>query len=417
MSTEIKLAVIIGFVALAVYLVSNRHGESHNEQTATDFEEPHNAGNVDDVNVVKDEEMNSVDENQEQTKSEEHRRAETEQIASEESLNLSKNVVEKVEMTHLSVTACGDRLEETVVMLKSAILLARRHLIAHIFAEDDLHLGFKQKLDAWPAHLHKRFTFKLYRISFPEGEKADEWKKLFKPCASQRLFLPYVLPEVDALIYVDTDILFMRPIDDLWDFFKEFNSSQLSALAPEHEDAAAGWYNRFAMHPYYGPLGMNSGVMLMNLTMLREFKWLDYILKFYKEYKLKITWGDQDLINIVFHYHPDKLYVYSCEWNYRPDHCMYMSVCRQAEKDGISIVHGSRGVYHNDKQPAFRAIYEAFQEYKLEDNDLSKLVKLMKSNLAKSPPSNCGTISSAFTKQFENQVRLKEAKSPPSPPT
>ena len=46
--------------------------------------------------------------------------------------------------------------------------------------------------------------------------------------------------------------------------------------------------------------------MLMNLTRMRAFKWEEYILPLHKEYKLKITWGDQDLINILFFYHPGK---------------------------------------------------------------------------------------------------------------
>lgn len=33
------------------------------------------------------------------------------------------------------------------------------------------------------------------------------------------------------------------------------NSSQMAAVAPEHEDPNVGWYNRFARHPYYGKLG------------------------------------------------------------------------------------------------------------------------------------------------------------------
>ena len=55
--------------------------------------------------------------------------------------------------------------------------------------------------------------------------------------------------------------------------------------------------------------GVNSGVMLMNLTRMRAFKWQDYIIPFYQEYKLKITWGDQDLINIIFHFHPGEKYI------------------------------------------------------------------------------------------------------------
>ena len=42
----------------------------------------------------------------------------------------------------------------------------------------------------------------------------------------------------------------------------------------------------------------------MNLTRLRNSTWLPSIVQYYTEYKLKITWGDQDLINIYFHFHP-----------------------------------------------------------------------------------------------------------------
>ena len=57
----------------------------------------------------------------------------------------------------------------------------------------------------------------------------------------------------------------------------------------------------------------------------------------------------------------ESLFVFPCQWNYRPDHCIYGSNCQEAEEEGIFILHGNRGVYHDDKQPAFRAIYEALR--------------------------------------------------------
>lgn len=56
------------------------------------------------------------------------------------------------------------------------------------------------------------------------------------------------------------------------------------------------------------------------------------------------------------------LYVFPCQWNYRPDHCMYGSNCRGAEQEGVSILHGNRGVYHDDKQPTFKALYEVIRD-------------------------------------------------------
>lgn len=47
------------------------------------------------------------------------------------------------ERSHLAVVACGPRLEETLTMLKSAVLLSKKPLRFYIFAEDDLHNSFR----------------------------------------------------------------------------------------------------------------------------------------------------------------------------------------------------------------------------------------------------------------------------------
>ena len=44
----------------------------------------------------------------------------------------------------------------------------------------------------------------------------------------------------------------------------------------------------------------------MNLTKMREFKWVDYMNPLLTKFKFNITYGDQDIINIIFHYHPGK---------------------------------------------------------------------------------------------------------------
>lgn len=41
---------------------------------------------------------------------------------------------------------------------------------------------------------------------------------------------------------------------------------------------------------------------------------------------------------------------------------MYTSVCKQAEKDGVAVIHGSRGFFHSEKQPIFQAVYRSFEE-------------------------------------------------------
>ncbi|KAM8861638.1 glucoside xylosyltransferase 1 isoform 2-T2 [Synchiropus picturatus] len=322
------------------------------------------------------------------------------------------------ETSHIAVVACGPRLEETLIMLKSAVLFSRKPLHFHIFAENELHDSFRFALLSWPAGVRAKFNFTIYPITFPpENEK--EWKKLFKPCASQRLFLPLILNEVDSLLYVDTDILFLQPVENIWALLSEFNGSQLAAMAPEHEEPRIGWYNRFARHPYYGKTGINSGVMLMNMTRLREkffkndmtsvtLRWKEILVPLLQKYKLNITWGDQDLLNIIFHHNPESLYVFPCQWNYRPDHCIYGSNCQEADKDGVFILHGNRGVYHDDKQPAFRAVYEAIKEYSFGDNMTASLLQPLEESLQKTTHTYCGRASHLFTKRLKHSIMSVE---------
>lgn len=199
------------------------------------------------------------------------------------------------------------------------------------------------------------------------------------------------------MLYLDSDTLFLSPVREVWSFFEQFNSSQIAGMAPEHEDTNAGWYNRFSRHPYYPPLGVNSGVMLMNLTRMRQFNWTERILPIYDTYKLKLVWGDQDIINILFHFHPEKLFVFSCAYNYRADHCMYMSVCNTTS---IEILHGNRGYFHSLAQAIFNYVYVAIEEYQF-DLEPYSIIQAIETNLAiPDRNTNCDKLSEKFLKNM-----------------
>ena len=112
---------------------------------------------------------------------------------------------------------------------------------------------------------------------------------------------------MDSVLYLDTDTLVLRPVEDIWNHFQRFDIAQLASMSPEGEESSITWYPRFARHPFVGENGMNSGVMLMNLTKMRIFPWRENVIGAYHKYKSRITWGDQDLLNIVFHDHPGNL--------------------------------------------------------------------------------------------------------------
>ncbi|KAH6941346.1 hypothetical protein HPB50_016681 [Hyalomma asiaticum] len=85
-------------------------------------------------------------------------------------------------------------------------------------------------ISSWPESVLRRVRYTVSPVKFPEPD-AKKWQSLFKPCASQRLFLPSMLPDVDAVIYVDADVLFLSPIEKLWQHFAAMNSSHLAGVS------------------------------------------------------------------------------------------------------------------------------------------------------------------------------------------
>ena len=115
------------------------------------------------------------------------------------------------------------------------------------------------------------------------------------------------------------------------------NSSQVMAMAKE--DETPGTYHDGYGIPYYGATGVvinlnlclyavvmiiftgvNAGVTLMNLTRLRQFNFEKLVAEYYLKYKSGIQVGDQDILNTIFHFQPEKLHVLPCHCNYRSSH-------------------------------------------------------------------------------------------------
>ncbi len=74
----------------------------------------------------------------------------------------------------------------------------------------------------------------------------------------------------------------------------------------------------------------------------------------------------------------ERLYVYPCEWNFRPDHCMNGIHCESANQNGASIIHGNREVFQNNKQPAFKAVYQGFRDVSSEKSGYYRLLTLQR---------------------------------------
>ncbi|RXG58079.1 Glucoside xylosyltransferase 2 [Armadillidium vulgare] len=84
-------------------------------------------------------------------------------------------------------------------------------------------------LSRWPENIRKKILLEKEKIVYPEN---GNFREKFRLCASERLFLHEALPSEEAVIFLDTDIIFLKSPEILWEEFAFFNSDQLSGLSP-----------------------------------------------------------------------------------------------------------------------------------------------------------------------------------------
>lgn len=96
-------------------------------------------------------------------------------------------------MIEVAAVVCGNRLEEAMNMIKSILIFTKRQVHFHIVAEDELQGHVKTTFENFPPNARQHFNYTIYNLSYPQDEDEVKWKKLFKMCASQRLFLMVIL--------------------------------------------------------------------------------------------------------------------------------------------------------------------------------------------------------------------------------
>jgi len=109
-----------------------------------------------------------------------------------------------------------------------------------------------------------------------------------------RLQLPYLLPQLDKVLYLDTDMIIDRDLSPLWE----------TDLEPDQWVAAAA---EIAIKPdFMASIGLdknefyfNAGVLLMNLAALRANDFENKCAKFVRQYREVIRYVDQDVLNHV----------------------------------------------------------------------------------------------------------------------
>ncbi|XP_042879475.1 glucoside xylosyltransferase 1-like isoform X2 [Penaeus japonicus] len=259
------------------------------------------------------------------------------------------------------------QMRQCEVMLKSAVAFTDS-LLRFIVCTDaiEVYRVLVEVTSMWAAEHRSRIFFERRPVWFPPGR--PDLQGIRWPCSTAKLFQAHQLQDLDAVIYLDTDVIFLVPPENLWQEFSKFDSDQVLGMASE-APADPREPPRHDQEPRHTPHGLNTGVILMNLTRLRQFPgrgWIGEVVTAFDTFVTAMTSTPSNrLVNAILSQYPNLVRELGCEWNYVSKLCQGGDItCPQVWKRGVSLLHGYGHHFYYDS-PKFMAVYQAWRNYEL----------------------------------------------------
>lgn len=276
-------------------------------------------------------------------------------------------IVPKCEVIHVAVVCGGHNATRDVVTLLKSILFYRRNpLHFHFISDNKAHIILEKLFKTW--------TLNELSVSFYSADKMRsviDWipnKHYSGIYGLMKLVLPKILPNaLQKVIVLDTDITFASDIAELWTIFNLLTSEALGLVENQSDWYLGKLWKNHQPWPALGR-GFNTGVMLMNLAVLRQLDWMT-MWKQTAEKELQTmlatSLADQDIINSVLKKYPFLVKTLPCQWNVQLSDNTLSEDCYKEVSD-LKVIHWNspkKMKVKNKHVEFFRNLYLTFLEY------------------------------------------------------
>ncbi|XP_059161962.1 xylosyl- and glucuronyltransferase LARGE1-like [Physella acuta] len=276
--------------------------------------------------------------------------------------------VPKCEVIHVAIVCAGhNSTRDVVTLIKSVLFYRRNPLHFHFLSDDVAEIILRKLFQTW--------SIAEVQVSFypADSVKPDiSWipnRHYSGVYGLMKLTLPKTLPaSMNKVIVLDTDVTFATDIAELWKIFRVLRGKQAIGLVENQSDWYLGklWKNHRPW-PALGR-GFNTGVILLDLKMLREIGWMQmWRLIAEKELMsiLSVSLADQDIFNAVIKQHDYLVYRLPCQWNVQLSMNTQSEQC-YSEASDLKIIHWNSPMklkVKNKHVEFFRNMYLTFLEY------------------------------------------------------
>lgn len=194
---------------------------------------------------------------------------------------------------NILVTLNSGYLKVLVVMLKS-LALSNKHKKFDVYVMNDS-LTIKD-IEFLKENTHKNINIIDLKISDKFLDKAPVTKRYPKEMYYRILAAYYLPKKVDKILYLDPDLVVINKIDKL--YHTDLDNYYFAACS--HIWGILQTFNRIRLRMDSNDVYINSGVMLMNIKLLRKEQNREDVYNFIKKYKNKLMLPDQDVISGLY---------------------------------------------------------------------------------------------------------------------
>ena len=268
---------------------------------------------------------------------------------------------------HVAIVGCGGKAshEITGLLWSLAEQPQREYISLHLVLDSKVYDYMINCLQLLRTLFH---SIDVYHIDYVKNLPCGRDGSCFH-CSTCKLFLYDILSNhVKHVLYLDTDTLVLGDLSELWQVWS--NKPLEPVLFIAVREAGFAYQSRAKKQVFYGPTGINSGVLLMNLGIMRQLGITVKVLM--DTNSAPLYWPDQDLLNNWCHRKYHTCAFLNCKWNIRIDYLLNDNdECKEyARSPGDGILHGNRKVFHKRSSNP--------QQFEMHNNNSRNLKKFCK---------------------------------------
>lgn len=226
----------------------------------------------------------------------------------------------------------------------------------------------------WLVRKCKKYNAKFIPVEMSKEVFSDAPStRYYSKTMYYRLLAAELLPEtVHRVLYIDPDTLILNPIRDI--YYTKLENYFFVAASHNQEKGLSEYVNKIRLNNYESNGYFNSGVLLMNLDLMREEMKVADIYDYIEKNKQKLLLPDQDVLNGLYGHRI--LPVEDSIWNYDTRKFEYYLFFSQGVKDmdwimeNTVILHfcGKQKPWNKGYMGYFSALYKHYQRLSLRES-------------------------------------------------